>query len=75
MTIHTIVTIEELDLTDVQLEQMTSDVFENCGHLKILIMRDYKIGTLENVISKNHELENLNSRQRRLWPIVGMKER
>lgn len=59
-TVDTITNVEEIDLTDVKLEELTSDVFENCAHLKILILRGNKLETLENVFSKNRELEKLD---------------
>lgn len=52
--------VEEIDLSDVQLEEMTSDAFQDCYRLKILILRFNKIETLEEVFNNNRELEKLD---------------
>lgn len=57
---NTINEVEEIYLPDVQLEEMTSDAFQNCNRLKILILRNNKIETLKEVFSHNRELEKLD---------------
>lgn len=59
--VHSIVNIEEMDLTDVQLEELERDAFENCVHLKKLILRRNRIEMLDkDVFSRNRDLQKID---------------